>query len=140
MLYADLVFLDDQIRPEYVWTVDTELAAAARRFVEAFNGLFGPELPPPEARYASIFYEKSEKNDVVGRCVRLGGTPDQQRHYHWAIVAGPMRMLAVHEFWDARVWTTAEYQRAGRDKGGATRVLGAIVGDGAVAGNQYFVP
>ena len=37
-------------RFEYVWQVDPALAERPSRFVDAFNGLFGPELPPPTAQ------------------------------------------------------------------------------------------
>jgi len=75
-------------RYEYVWQVDPALAAAAQRFVDGFNDLFGPELPPPTAKYARIFWHGFDGAEVVGRCVRLGQTDPPARYYHWGSLPG----------------------------------------------------
>jgi hypothetical protein len=115
VLYAEMVTGSAMVGPpEYLWQVDPAVAAAAQRFVDAFNGLFGPELPPPTARYAHIFWNAYGESNVIGRCVAIGRSIDVPPHYyHWAVVKGPDRQLTVHEFWDAELWTTARY----RDKG-----------------------
>ena len=112
VLYAlDVILgLDIKARPEYVWAVDDELAAQARRFVMAFEDLFGDKIPAPEPAQAQRYWQAYEDNEIVGRCVRLGydqGEP--RRHYHWAI-RPRFGELTVHEFWDTEVWTTARYR------------------------------
>ena len=90
VLYAEEVDLASLVRPKFVWRVDPELCAAAQRFVDTFNALFGPELPPPTAQYAHAFGGGIDEFKIVGRCVRLGQTDEPQpRYYHWAIVKGP---------------------------------------------------
>jgi hypothetical protein len=98
--------------PKYVWRVDDELSAAAQRFVDTFNALFGRELPPPRAEYAHAFAGGFDESHIVGRCVRLGQTDEQSpRYYHWAITTGSMhRQLAVVEFWASDMWTTERYR------------------------------
>ena len=99
---------------EFVWAVDQELALVAQRFVDAFNALFGPELPEPVAKNAEVFWASFEDADLVGKCVRLGQTRSTpHRYYHWAIVGGAAR-LGVHEFWDDRVRTTSDYEHLQR--------------------------
>lgn len=98
-------------RFEYLWRVDDALAAAAQRFVDAYNGLFGLELPPPTARYARIFWDAFAEADVIGRCVLLGGTDRPVRYYHWAVCRGAEDSLSVHEFWHAQIVTTERYRR-----------------------------
>jgi len=114
VLYADFMvmgFLVDPPRPKYVWRVDPELAEAARRFVDAFNTLFGSELPSANAKYTQAFWEAYKESEVVGRCVRLGQTPGAQpRYYHWAVIQGPDDQLGVREFWDTEIWTTERYR------------------------------
>jgi len=98
-------------RPTFVWRVNPELCAAAERFVNAFNTLFGRELPPPTAEFAHAFGSAFEESEIVGRCVRLGQTVGPPaRFYHWAVVKGPGEQLAVHEFWDDEIWTTDRYR------------------------------
>jgi len=98
-------------RPKYLWRVTPALAAAAHRFIDAFNGLFGPELPPATATYAHIF-GRQEPN-IVGRCVCLGRTRDvPPAYYHWAVVQGGQ--YAVHEFWSPEIWTTERYRSGNR--------------------------
>jgi hypothetical protein len=127
VLYARGVTGAALVRLEYEWTVDADLSAAAQRFVDAFNGLFGPELPPPVPKHAAVYWGAFKRADVVGRCVRLGQTPPtpdgEQRFYHWAVVAGAEDQLAVHEFWAERVWTTAEYRSAQGGSRGVPRQL-----------------
>src|SRR5207302_689836 len=70
---------------EFIWKVDDDLAQQASRLVGVFNGLFGDQLPPPDARHAESFWRGN--NDVVirGRCARLASDPKTGRHYHWGI-------------------------------------------------------
>ena len=113
VLYAECVFGMELVTPryEYVWQVDPALAAAAQRFVDGFNDLFGPELPPPTAKYARIFWHGFDGAEVVGRCVRLGQTDPPARYYHWAVCRDPEDQLAVHEFWHDEIFTTERYRR-----------------------------
>jgi len=94
--------------------VDPDLCAAAQRFVDTFNSLFGRELPPATQKYAHAF-ARAKEYEIVGRCVRLGQTPEQQpRYYHWAIVMdAAARRLGVREFWAPTIWTTERYRRDG---------------------------
>lgn len=113
VLYAEFVVGSAFVIPrfEYVWQVDPALAAAAQRFVEAFNSLFGPELPPPTAKYARIFWRAFAGAEIVGRCVRLGQTNPPVHYYHWAVHRDPEHNLAVHEFWHDEIFTTERYRR-----------------------------
>jgi hypothetical protein len=113
VLYAEVVLGSALVIPrfEYVWQVDPALAAAAQRFVDAFNGLFGPELPPPTAKYARIFWHAFAGAEVVGRCVRLGQTNPPVHYYHWAVCRDREDQLAVHEFWHNEIFTTERYRR-----------------------------
>lgn len=97
-------------RPTFVWRVDPELSAKAERFVDAFNTLFGRELPPPTAQFAHVFGSAFEESEIIGRCVRLGQERHEGPFYHWAIVNGPGAPLTVHEFWDKDIWTTTRYR------------------------------
>jgi hypothetical protein len=113
MLYALPVYGSAFVgRTEYLWRVDPALAAAAQCFVDAFNGLFGRELPPPTAQYVRIFWGAWAKADVVGRCVRLGQTDEPNGYYyHWAVCRSPDDQLAVDEFWHPETLTTERYRR-----------------------------
>jgi len=114
VLYAMRVALGRASSRAYVWQVDEALAAAARRFIDAFNALFGDHLPPPIPKQAEQYWEANDENEVVGRCVRLGfdDTQSPVRHYHWAICRGSGSGLIVQDFWRDAVWTTAAYRRA----------------------------
>lgn len=51
VLYAEVVLIglfEGVPRREFVWRVDEDVARHAMRFVNAFNELFGEELPPPD--------------------------------------------------------------------------------------------
>jgi hypothetical protein len=98
--------------PEYVWKVDEELARHARRFVDTFNTLVGHELPTPEPIHAESYWQASDANEILGRCVRLGfdDTVSPKRHYHWAICRGTSSDLEVQDFWKPEVWTTKRYR------------------------------
>jgi hypothetical protein len=113
VLYAELVLGRAPAMPrfEYLWQVDPALAAAAQRFVDTYNGLFGPELPPPTLRYARIFWDAFAEADIVGRCVRLGQTDPAGPYYHWAVYRESEGHLALHEFWHAQIFTTERYRR-----------------------------
>jgi hypothetical protein len=101
--------------PQYVWQVDAALAAQARRFIDTFNALFNDDLPSPEAASAAAYWAACQRNQIEGRCVRLGfndaRTPTQ--HYHWAI----RNNLTVHEFWHPEVWTTERYRSSSPETG-----------------------
>ena len=114
VLYAEEMTLGTPPAPEYVWAVEPELAAAAKRFVDEFNRVMGYGLPQPVPQRAWVFWTAYEKTDVVGRCVHLGHTDEPSpRHYHWAIVRDAQGRLGVREFWSNRVHTTEEYRRTG---------------------------
>src|SRR5262249_17534439 len=82
----------------------------ARRFIGAFEEVFGDKLPPPEAAQAERYWKAHEDNDIVGRCVRLGRDKSEPvRYYHWAVRPGK-EGPTVHEFWDIEVWTTDRYR------------------------------
>jgi hypothetical protein len=112
VLYADDVIgcagMED--RPKYVWMVDKDLAAQARRFIRKLHELFGDKLPPPEPAQAELYWLAYDDADVYGRCVRLGSNDaiEPVLHYHWGIY-GPDK-LAVQEFWHAEIWTTERYR------------------------------
>ena len=98
-------------RPRYVWRVDPELSAAAQRFVNTFNALFGEALPPPTEEYAEIFADAASMSSIVGRCVRLGESLEiPPRYYHWAVTRGLEGQLIVDEFWSSEIWTTERYR------------------------------
>ena len=115
VLYAEVALAASAMRrTEFVWLVDPELAARAARFVATFNALVGADLPAPVAANAAHYWGAGRRSDVVGRCVRLGQMPLGPPYYHWAIQAGPEGQLAVHEFWDATIWTTQRYRSRGQ--------------------------
>jgi len=95
----------------YRWGVEADLVEAASRFVAAYWTLFDRDFPPPEERYAKAFWVAAQRAKVIGRCVRLGHTPDGRQHYHWAVIQTRQRDYGVHEFWDSDLWTTDRYQR-----------------------------
>src|SRR5215470_1416246 len=100
-------------RPQFVWRVDPELSAAAQRFVDTFNALFGRELPPPVAQYAHVFGRAANVFQILGRCVRLGQTDESPaRYYHWAVTLAVDGKFAVNDFWAEEIWTTERYRRS----------------------------
>jgi hypothetical protein len=112
VLYAEAITLGGIIWPKFVWQVDPELRAAAQRFVDTFNALFGQALPPAAAQYAHVFGSAGSESQIAGRCVRLGQTDEpQRRYYHWAVVKGVEGQLAVNDFWAPEIWTTERYRR-----------------------------
>jgi hypothetical protein len=100
--------------PRYIWNVDRELAEQARRFINAFNSLFGEELPPPDPAQAAHYWHACEDNEIEGRCVRLGYNDaiSPPLNYHWAICRRQDDNLGVHEFWNPELWTTERYRIA----------------------------
>ena len=114
VLYAEIVtgVAFRPRRPKYVWKVDKELAEQARRFVDAFNALFGEQLPPPKPSRAEIYWGACQRNEILGRCVRLGRDPGGSPSYHWAICRGDTGELVAQDFWHPDVWTTARYRSA----------------------------
>lgn len=119
VLYAEEILgcLEVDDRARYVWKVDPELVAQARRFIQAFEELFDVQLPPPEPAQAERYWSAYDDADAYGRCVRLGANDATapMLHYHWAIY-GPEE-LAVQEFWDSEIWTTERYRNALRHDG-----------------------
>jgi hypothetical protein len=116
VLYAEVVLaigLPDRRKEEYVWRVSPELVELAQRFVSAANALLRAQLPLPEAASAEAYWGASSRNDIIGRCVRLGYDEQSKRvrHYHWAI-RQQGDVLQVHDFWDLRHWTTTMYRQA----------------------------
>ena len=98
---------------EYIWSVDDELSRRAMSFVETFNTLFDEHLPLPKQAQAMHFWQASQSNNVVGRCVNLGYDPriTPTRYYHWAIFQNDNGIAEVQEFWSPRIWATSEYQK-----------------------------
>jgi hypothetical protein len=120
VLYAEVAVLGIHVEPEfeYEWRVDGALAAAANRFIEAFNHFVPGALPMAEAANAEEYFKAYADNEIIGRCVRIGRTPDDTRHYHWAIVSERFPPegfeLSVDEFWDKELWTTEQYREVQR--------------------------
>lgn len=121
VLYAEVAVLGIHVEPEfeYQWHVDEALAAAANRFIETFNRFVPGALPMAEATSAEQYFKAYADNEIIGRCVRIGRTPDGTRHYHWAIVVEHFPPegfeLNVDEFWDKEPWTTKQYREIQRD-------------------------
>ena len=114
VLYAEAVTIGSITWPQFEWQVSPELSARAQRFVDAFNTLFGRELPPPTPQYAHAFGASANESGILGRCVRLGQTNDPEpEYYHWAIATEPGDQLTVHDFWAPELWTTERYRQAG---------------------------
>jgi len=113
VLYAPIVLGCAMPLPryEFVWQVDPEIASAAQRFVDAFNALFGRELPPPTAQFAERYWHSCRESNVVGRCVRIGQSDPPVSYYHWAVCRNDAGELSVHEFWHDQVVTTEQYRR-----------------------------
>lgn len=128
VLYADAVLgaWFPPKPPEHVWKVDGELARQAKRFIDTFNTLFGEQLPAPDAAHAEHYWSAYGASDVVGRCVRLGfdDSTTPGRHYHWAIYRSLReRGLALQEFWQPEVWTTARYRSRAYDSNEGRRIV-----------------
>lgn len=100
--------------PVFSWRVDAELAQRGAQFVATFNELFDDDLPEPVAENADLFFDAADEDDIIGRCVCIGQTPQPRRYYHWAIRRGPDGRPTVEEFWDSRLWTTERYSRGDR--------------------------
>jgi hypothetical protein len=71
------------------------------------------QLPLPEEASAAAYRGAYRRNEIIGRCVRLGYDEHnkRQQHYHWAIRQRG-DALEVHDFWDLRHWTTTMYRQA----------------------------
>jgi hypothetical protein len=116
VLYAEVVRLALFREPklDYEWRVDEGLAKAANRFIETFNRFVPDALPRAEAASAERYYKAYTDSEILGRCVRLGQTPDGRQHYHWAIMVKTLSRnrfeLAVDEFWTKDIWTTKKYR------------------------------
>jgi hypothetical protein len=70
-----------------VWRVSGDLVELAQRFVNTANAILHAQLPLPEAGSAKEYWSASSRNEIVGRCVRLGHDEQNKKpqHYHWAI-------------------------------------------------------
>jgi hypothetical protein len=112
VLYAWRVCLGLPPPREFVWQVDEEVAKQARRFVDAFNALFGNELPPPTPEQAQHYWLAFDDVRIIGRCVRLGADPTEALYYHWGICRDLNQQLTIQEFWRPEVWTTERYRGA----------------------------
>jgi len=106
-------------RSKYIWKVDKELAARARRFTDTFSTLFGDKLPPPEPAQAEIYWHACQDNQILGRCVRIGynNAVSPALQYHWAVCRTNDDTFGVQEFWQPEVWTTERYRSALRYNG-----------------------
>jgi hypothetical protein len=124
VLYGFLAILgfEDPAPPrvEYIWRVDEDLALQGKRFVQAFNALFGNGLPLPCPAEAGEYWHAYDDNDILGRCARLGlnDSTYPTQHYHWAIYCDSADKFAVQEFWSPEVWTTQRYKSAMSPDGG----------------------
>jgi hypothetical protein len=113
VLYAALVggsaFWNE---PEYVWEVDEVIEARSAQFVQAFNELFQETLPRPGPENAKDFWMASSEWKTAGRCVRIGFDDGVRpiRHYHWAVDLDAKYQPICREFWDTKIWTTAQYR------------------------------
>ena len=58
------------------------------------NTLFGEDLPAPHPQHAQRYWLACQRNEIVGRCVRLGFDPTVEAtpQYHWAHSTGPWRV------------------------------------------------
>ena len=114
VLYAEAFAGGQPAPPEFVWAVENELANLASRFIDAFNTLFGEELPRAEPALAARYWEAYEDNEILGRCVRIAYDDSVQpiKHYHWGIYRNASGEFAVQEFWQSKVWPTWAYRRA----------------------------
>ncbi len=65
VLYAELMYGAALHPPPPTWKVDEELAQQARRFIDAFNALFGEELPPPDPAQAERYYRPGNRGTGV---------------------------------------------------------------------------
>jgi hypothetical protein len=99
--------------PVYTWSVSTDIARRAERFVSTYVELFKEEFPRPSAESAELFgaayYDRA---GFVGRCVALGPRQAGRGYYHWAIYMEPDNSPRVHEFWAEERWTTQQYRAA----------------------------
>ena len=118
VLYARVIVGSARRKPRYSWEVDKDLSEAAARFVETFNRLFGDQLPAPGKRHAEAYWHACRRNEVLGRCVRIGSDDSKKPvvHYHWAVCQE--EDLTVHEFWHPEIWTTERYRSALRENKG----------------------
>jgi hypothetical protein len=115
VLYAEVVLaigLPDLRKDEYVWRVSPKLAELAKRFVSAANAQLHAQLPSVEAASAEVYWSAYTRNDIAGRCVRLGYADRDKKpqHYHWAIRQHGDAMQ-VEDFWDLSQWTTGMYRQ-----------------------------
>lgn len=114
VLYAGVLLGAARLQPRivYAWKVDPQLEAAANRFVDAFAEIVPDRIPPAHSENVELYYHAAMRNDIAGRCVRIGlndaVTPVQ--HYHWAVKPAGAA-YEVEAFWDDSLWTTARYRR-----------------------------
>ena len=112
VLYAMLGGAGGYREIEYVWEVDEIIQQRAVRFVETFNNLFGENLPRPVSENAKEYWAASSEWKIIGRCVRIGfdESVTPVRQYHWAIDRDAKYRPIVKDFWDTKIWTTAQYR------------------------------
>lgn len=110
VLYAEVITLGlPAYRSVFEWRVGPELVTQARRFIREFHRFVPGGIPDPSAENAARYYDASEKNEVGGRCVRIGQDAAHENHYHWAIQRkdGGWELDA---FWSPELWTTHRYR------------------------------
>lgn len=119
VLYAESLGSAFRPRSKYVWTVDEDLAQHARRFIDAFNTLFGEKLPPPDQTQAERYWHAYTMPMKSLTVVRLGYDDGvlPTRHYHWGICRTVDEELEVQDFWKPEVWTTTRYSSALSSRG-----------------------
>ena len=111
VLEVGLSIFSREVPASYLWKVSPALTDAGRRFVTAFNALFDESLPDPGPEHARRYWNATEQAEILGRCGCLGRDPGGSRYYHWAVRHEDGK-LAVHAFWDGRLWTTDQYRAA----------------------------
>jgi hypothetical protein len=123
VLYAEIIITADSLEdilkePEYEWKVSDEMTKQANRFIDEYNSLFDSRLPAARPENAKAFYNACSKNELEGRCVRIGIDimSEPIRYYHWKIDRSKDGELMASDFWSEELWTTERYRQSHREK------------------------
>jgi len=123
VLYAEIVSFGCIEEPEcrYSWQVSPEITERGNQFIRTFNELTESQLPVALAKNAETFALAFSKNEIIGRCVRIGDSgAGQPPYYHWAIYMTNSRdpnSLQVEDFWNPEIITTEKYRSFNPRKG-----------------------
>jgi len=123
VLYAEIVSFGIVEEPDhrYSWRVSPEIAERGNQFIRTFNELTESQLPVALAKNAETFALAFSKNEIIGRCVRIGDAgAGQPPYYHWAIYTTNWRApcsLQVEDFWNSEIITTERYRSFNPHKG-----------------------